>query len=444
MRMSLRLRLFVILAVAVLFAWIATAFFTYLDARHEIDKMLDARLVKAAELVVIQFAGLDRVNSSSQQIRDYTDTKLQIWQRDGHLLLRSSMAPEERMGTQQEGFANISIKGDVYRIYSHWDEARVINVRIGEHYKLRSNLAESIASHLLHPLYFAVPLLGLLIWLSVGAGLMPLSRFTREIEQREPDKLEPLNLINTPQEVLPLQNALNALFVRLQNSLEFERHFTADAAHELRTPLAAIKIQAQVAYAAHNPEQLQQSLSKVIKGTDRATRIIEQLFVLSRLDPEKSPIDQQRIKLSNLVSECVALLAPTAIAKGVDLGFVTTTDGLLFADATLMMILIRNLIDNAIRYTPADGHVEVQVKQVGDKILLKIIDTGPGIPKLEQSRVVSRFYRVLGSGEEGSGLGLSIVERIAELHGAYLTLNTGEGALGLVATVHFNTALSVN
>jgi len=438
MRSSLRWRLFTILAVSVLLAWIATAFFTYLDARREIGITLDTRLVKAAEQISEHLDSPETISASSQQIRDYTGTMLQVWQRDGSLLLDSSTAPEERLGTQREGFESTTIKGVHYRIYSQWNKAGRLNVRVGERFELRDALAESVASHLLHPLYFAVPALGILIWLSVGAGLAPLSRFTREVKQREPDKLEPLDLSDTPREVMPLQDALNSLFARLQVSLDYERRFTADAAHELRTPLAAIKTQAQVAFSAHDAEQLRHALNKIVSGTDRAAHLIEQLLVLSRLDPERTPVGQQPVKLSAVVKDCVALHAPMAIRKGVDLGFEADDDGLVTGEVTLLAILVRNLVDNAVRYTPADGKVDVRIMRIADEVLLQVVDTGPGIPEKTRKVVVSRFYRVLGSGEDGSGLGLSIVERIAKLHEASLTFDDSDVGEGLVVTVRFS------
>lgn len=438
MRSSLRWRLFGILAVSVLFAWIATAVFTYIDTRREISAMLDARLVQAAELVSVQFADLKSPNFGSQLIHDYTDTTLQVWHNDGALLLSSSTAPDDRLGTQDDGFENATIKGVDYRVYSHWDQARLVNVRIGERHKLRNALAESVVSHLLHPLYFAVPALGILIWIAVGAGLRPLSRFTLEVKQREPGKLEPFSLADTPREVLPLQDALNALFSRLQLSVEYERRFTADAAHELRTPLAAIKTQAQVAYAAHDSGQLKEALNKVISGADRASHLLEQLLVLARLDPEKTPFTQQQVMLSAIVTECVALHAPMAIRKGVDLGFDASVDAPISGDVTLLGILMRNLIDNAVRYTPAGGQVDVRIKSLGNQVLLQVVDTGPGIPAENRQRIPSRFYRVLGSGEGGSGLGLSIVERIATLHAASLAFSDGDSGAGLTVTVSFN------
>ncbi|WP_417545580.1 ATP-binding protein [Marinobacter sp.] len=442
MRSSLRWRLFTILAVSVLLAWIATALFTYLDARREIGTTLDARLVKAAEQISVHLDNTENVSANPQQIRDYTGTILQVWQRDGSLLLDSTTAPEERLGTQRDGFESTTLKGVHYRIYSQWDKAGRLNVRVAERYELRDALAESVASHLLHPLYFAVPALGILIWLSVGAGLAPLSRFTREVKQREPDKLEPLDLSGTPREVMPLQDALNALFARLQVSLEYERRFTGDAAHELRTPLAAIKTQAQVALAARDSEQLEHALNRIIHGTDRAAHLIEQLLVLSRLDPEQTSVDQQPIKLYAVVNECVALHAPVAMRKGVDLGFEADDDGLVLGDAAMLAILMRNLVDNAVRYTPAGGQVDVRIKRTGNEVLLQVVDTGPGIPEEERNVVAARFYRLLGSGEDGSGLGLSIVERITKLHGASLTFDDSDAGEGLVVIVRFG-AVSV-
>ncbi|MBK1851867.1 sensor histidine kinase N-terminal domain-containing protein [Marinobacter sp. 1-4A] len=441
MRSSLRWRLFTILAVSVLLAWIATAFFTYLDARREIGITLDTRLANAAEQISMHLDSSRNPGLISQQIRDYTGTVLQVWKRDGSLLLDSGTAPEERLGTQRDGFETITINNINYRVYSQWDKAGDINVRVGERYELRDALAESIARHLLHPLYFAVPALGILIWLSVGAGLVPLSRFTREVKQREPDKLDPLDLTDTPREVMPLQDALNALFARLQVSLEHERRFTADAAHELRTPLAAIKTQAQVAFAAPNPEQLEHALNRIVSGTDRAAHLIEQLLVLSRVDSEQAPANPEQLKLSAVVNECVASHAQVAIRKGVDLGFEAADEGVVLGDATLLAILVRNLVDNAVRYTPAGGQVDVRVSRSADHVMLRVVDTGPGIPEKVRNLAVSRFYRGLGSGEEGSGLGLSIVERIANLHGASLKFDDNSDAgEGLMVSVGFRAA----
>lgn len=441
MRTSLRWRLFTLLAVSVLLAWVATAFFTYLDTRREIGTMLDERLMRTAELVLQQLESTNNTRRHAEPMSDYTHTALQVWRQDGTLLMQSNTAPTEHLGTQHEGLENAVIQDIRYRTYSLWDAHRQLNVRVAEPHDLRDALAESVARHLLHPLYFAVPGLGALIWLAVGAGLAPLSRFANEVKQRQPDKLDPLELSDTPREVLPLQNALNSLFKRLQDSIEYERRFTADAAHELRTPLAAIKTQAQVACAAIDADQRQQSLDKVILGADRAAHLIDQLLVLAQLDPEHSRIQPKQVRLAALVSESIAQHAPAAIRKAVELGFTAEDDGLIYGDSTLLAILVRNLIDNAVRYTPSQGQVEVQILRHDNTVVLQITDSGPGIAAADLHRITSRFYRVLGSGEDGSGLGLSIVKRIAKLHDAQLTFDTPDHATGLVVRVTFKAAV---
>lgn len=437
---SLRRRLFALLAAAVLLAWGATALFTYLDARREIGEMLDARLVQAAELVAVQVEHAEDIDGAPRQLREVADTMLQVWRDDGTLLLRSSGAPLERLGAQRDGHADARIGAERYRIYSRWDEAGRLNVRVGERHAVRAALAESVASHLLHPLYFAVPALGVLIWLSVGVGLAPLARFAREVERRAPDRLEPLELDGTPREVLPLQGALNALFARLRVSLEHERRFTADAAHELRTPLAGIKTQAQVARAARDADQRERALGQVVSGADRAAHLVDQLLVLARLDPQTAPGERRRVGLAALARECVAVLAPEALRKGVDLGLDARDEGPVQGDATLLAILLRNLVDNAVRYTPPGGRADVEILRSGDEVSVRITDTGPGIAAQVREQVFERFYRVLGSGEAGSGLGLSIVRRIADLHRASITLDDAAGGRGLAVTVRFAAA----
>lgn len=226
----------------------------------------------------------------------------------------------------------------------------------------------------------------------------------------------------------------------MQDSLEYERRFTADAAHELRTPLAAIKTQAQVACAATDAEQRQQALGKVILGADRAAHLIDQLLVLAQLDPEHCLIGPQQVQLATLVRDSIAQHAPAAIRKAVDLGFTAEDDGLIHGDSTLLAILVRNLIDNAIRYTPGNGQVDIQLQRHNNRVVLQIADSGPGIAAADLERITSRFYRVLGSGEDGSGLGLSIVQRIAKLHDAQLTFANSTSATGLVVRVSFTAA----
>ena len=443
MKPSLRRRLLFLLSGTVLAAWLATAVFTYFDARKEIGEMLDAHLAQSAGLIAAQLEHeLDDDHESTvpRQYKHERKIAFQVWDKKGRLLLRSSSAPETRLQSRSEGYGDAEIGGKRWRIFSRWDERRHYVVQVGERYELRKELAESVASHLLHPLYFALPALALLIWLAVGAGLAPLSGIAREVARRAPDNLAHLDAGNAPREISPLIAALNALFDRLRTSLEQERRFTADAAHELRTPLAAVKTQAQVALGATGEAERDRALANVVSGTDRAAHLVEQLLVLARLDPQTALPPGQRVDLQALAQQGVAEIAPAAAGKGVEMSLAPGDAAPVAGDAVLLAVLLRNLLDNAVRYTPRGGEVDVSVKPAAGGVSLAVVDTGPGIPESEHGKVFDRFHRILGTGEEGSGLGLSIVRRIAGLHRATVVLGEGPGGRGLRVEVTFSAA----
>lgn len=440
MRYSLRRRLLVLLLVTVLLAWATTALFTYFDARHEIGEMLDAQLVQSAGLIAAQLEydmEEERGGTVARQYKHEHELAFQVWDRQGRLRLRSASAPPTRLNERGEGFGDLTLEGERWRVFSRWDEEGRYLVQVGERYELREELAQSVASHLMHPLAVALPVLALLIWLSVGAGLAPLGGIAKEVARREPNNLTPLDADRGPREVAPLVGALNALFDRVRASLEQERRFTADAAHELRTPLAAVKTQAQVALGAGDPGERSRALANVVSGTDRATHLVEQLLALSRLDPQTALSLEQPVALRKLAAECVAAQAPAAAGKSVDLGLAPGEDGTVAGDPALLAVLLRNLVDNAVRYTPPGGEVEVAVRRAHGQVLLAVADSGPGIAEAERGRIFERFYRVLGNGEEGSGLGLSIVKRIADLHRASISLSPGPHGRGLQVEVFF-------
>jgi len=439
-RPSLRRRLLFLLSGTVLAAWLATAAFTYFDAREEIGEMLDAHLAQSAGLIAAQLEHELEDEQGEKVPRQYKHERkiaFQVWDRKDRLLLRSASAPASRLQSQSEGYGDATIDGKRWRIFSRWDESRHYLVQVGERYELRDELAESVASHLLHPLYFALPALALLIWLAVGAGLAPLAGVAREVGRRAPDNLAPLDEASAPREISPLIGALNALFDRLRTSLEQERRFTADAAHELRTPLAAVKTQAQVAIGATADAERTRALANVVAGTDRASRLVEQLLVLARLDPQTALPPGQTVDLQALAQQGVAESAPAAAGKGIEVGLAPGAAAPVAGDAVLLAVLLRNLLDNAVRYTPPGGEVEVSVRPVDGGVSLTVVDNGPGIPEAERGQVFERFHRVLGSGEAGSGLGLSIVRRIADLHRAGVSLEAGPGGRGLRVEVSF-------
>ncbi len=440
MKPSLRRRLLLLLTGTVLAGWLATALFTYFDARQEIGALLDAHLAQSAGLIAAQLEHEIEHESRHDEPRQYQHERkiaFQVWDRQGRLLLRSANAPQARLLETAEGFGDAVFEGRRWRLFSRWDESRRFLVLVGERYEVRDELAQSVASHLLHPLYLALPVLALLIWLAVGAGLAPLAGLAREVARRAPDNLAPLATSNAPQEVSPLLVALNRLFERLKQSLEQERRFTADAAHELRTPLAGVKTQAQVALAATAEAERRHALQQVLTGTDRAAHLVEQLLVLARLDPQAAIAADRPVELVPLAQQALADIAPFAASKDIELALAPGEPVSTTGDALLLKVLLRNLLDNAVRYTPRGGAVQVVVTASGEGPRLTVSDTGPGIPEAERERVFERFHRGLGSGEEGSGLGLSIARRIADLHGARLSLESAAAGEGLSVCLQF-------
>lgn len=442
MKLSLRRRLLWLVSLAVLLAWGATALFTYFDARQQIGEMLDAHLAQSAGLIAARME--HEIDDESgltvpRQYKQESKIAFQVWDRSAALRLRSTNAPQTRMSEQDAGFSDVTIEGTRWRIFSRWDDSDRYAVQVGERFELRRELAQSVASHLLHPLAVALPILAILIWLAVNIGLLPLGSVARQVERRAPDNLTPLGEQEVPQEVSPLVLALNTLFGRLRASFEQERRFTADAAHELRTPLAAVKTQAQVAMAASSVEERHRALANIVLGVDRTAHLIEQLLVLARLDPQANLPGAMPVSLHDTAASCIAEQAQLAYDKGVELALDSADEAIVFGDSALLSVLLRNLIDNAIRYSPAQSEVEVRITRAAGFVKLCVIDNGPGIREEERDRVFDRFYRVSGPAEEGSGLGLSIVKRIADLHQASIRLLAQSGERGLAVEVSFPT-----
>jgi signal transduction histidine kinase len=261
--------------------------------------------------------------------------------------------------------------------------------------------------------------------------LQPLAAVALEIASRDSDHLVELRPARAPEEVRPLVEAINSLFTRVEQTLESERRFTADAAHELRTPLAALTAQAQVAMQARSAAEREHAMAQLATSLRRATRLVDQILTLARLDPEDRP-PTGRVDLGGLAEEVCARHGALALEKDIALELnaePVTVPG----DSDMLRILLRNLVDNAIRYTPVGGQVTVAVTREG----LSVTDSGPGIPVEERARVFNRFHRLAGQDIEGSGLGLSIVARIAERHGAAISLDSGADGRGLKISVRF-------
>ncbi len=295
----------------------------------------------------------------------------------------------------------------------------------------RQEFINRVVWRLIAPALVGLPLLGAWVWLATRRGLAPLDAVAEQIAARAPDRLHPVTPSTAPKEIRPLIEAINNLFGRVEKTLESERQFTADAAHELRTPLAALAAQAQVILRARDDAERSHATAQMITSSRRAGRLVDQLLTLARLDPENI-VPAAAVRLDSLAEEVCADHGAQALEKEVvlELEAVPTT---VAGRADMLRILLRNLVDNAIRYSPMGGCVTVAVAPS----LLTVTDTGPGIPPAERERVFDRFRRLAGQDTEGSGLGLSIVARIAERHGATTRLAAGDNGSGLQVIVEF-------
>lgn len=443
---SIRKRLLAILLSAIGGVWLLTTVASYLDTRHEVGEMFDAQLAQGARTLLSlsshelgEIGGTvpegGHVHFMPEDLNQISGGRhphrvvYQIWSTDNNrLLIRSDQAPTEALSDLQHGFSDREVRGQRWRIYSLSRRDTHLVVQIGERYRDRDELIRAAVLRTSIPMLVALPLLALFIWVGVGRSLKPLTRLAREVCSREPTRLEPVREVEAPEEIAPLINALNHLFDRLQQAFDNERRFTADAAHELRTPLAALRTQAEVALRARDDAGRAQALRQVLRGVDRATRLVEQLLTLARLDPETGLQQTAAVDLCAVTMETLAEQAGSAAQKQIELSLNEPCDGTINGHAASLAILLRNLVDNAIRYTPAGGSVAVSVRRAGMQVVLEVADSGAGIPAEERQRVFDRFFRRAGSEGNGSGLGLSIVHRIVELHHGAIELD--RAALG--------------
>jgi two-component system sensor histidine kinase QseC len=438
----LRRRLVGMLLGGVSVCWLVMLVWSYVDTRHEVNELMDGQLiVEAHTLLAIAAHEADEMApfEDEHDYQDYEHLKnfrFQIWVDDGRLVLNSPDTPSASL-TETEGYSNGVDKGGEgsrWRYYMQWNKDRTVRVVVGQNDHVRDELVSHTLMQLLLPALLGLPVLGAWVWLAIRHGLRPLDVVAEQIADREPEHLAPLEPTVAPLEIKPLVESLNHLFARVEQTLESEKRFTADAAHELRTPLAALAAQAQVVLRARDTEETRHAAEQLIASSRRAARLIDQLLTLARLDPSDA-VPAGTVELDWLAGQVCAINGPLAVENGVALEL-DTVPTVVTGDADMLRIMLRNLVDNAIRYTPAGGQVAVSVTER----TLTVTDTGPGIPPAERERVFDRFHRLAGQDKEGSGLGLSIVARIAERHRARILLAEGDGGVGLRVSVEFPAA----
>ncbi len=454
---SLQGRLLALVLGLVSLVWVCTALLTWQDASHELDELLDSHLAQAAALLVVQQAreiahGSDRVRGDEDDrsidtpnLHKYAPrVAFQVFH-EGRLVLHSANAPPEPMVAVargfREGFTDVTLAGTAWRVFAAFGPESDIQVYVGEQATARDSILLAVLRSTLWPIALALPLLAGVGFWAIRRGLRPLRQLGVQLQQRQAASTAPIEVQGTaaaPTEVAVMVTALNGLLERITGLMEGERRFTADAAHELRTPIAAIRAQAQVALQETDAGYRRHALQATLAGCDRATRLVEQLLTLSRLEASAAP-PGQALDLAGLARQAVADIAPRALAQGQTVALEAPGSCTVVGDETLLAVLLRNLLDNAVRYSPTGATVQVSLAAPGPdhpgRVRLAVEDSGPGLPAEMQAGLGRRFHRPAGQAEGGSGLGWSIVRRIAEVLRAELQLARSPTLGGLAVQV---------
>lgn len=433
---SLRARLLVGLLGGVVLVGAVGGWIVYRNALAEADAFFDYHLRQTA--LILRDQPVEYLLSQQIAPSDAAyDFVVQVWSLDGvrvYLSRPHAVLPD----VTTLGFATVKTREGRWRVYGVQAVSRVIQV--AQPMSVREQQAAQLALRTLEPFALLLPVLALLIWLAVGQALKPLRGLTGLVKARRVGELEPLPDAALPEEVQPLVGALNELLTRLNAALERERAFMADAAHELRTPLTALHLQMDILARASGDIERSAAMEQLSSGVQRAIRLVEQMLALAREEP-RTPPRHVPVDLETLAREVVAELVPLADARRIDLGLSQARALTLAGDREALRTLLRNLVDNAVRYTDEGGRVDVTVEDGGSaaapRAQLTVTDSGPGIPLEERARVFDRFYRRAGTAPPGSGLGLAIVKAIADAHGAALTLTSGPEGRGLRVIVTF-------
>ena len=431
------LGLAVVFGVSVVTAWLG-----YRRAVHEVDELMDAQLAQYARIMLaLAYAGSDEeIEFPEIHGHPYQSRILfQLWETEAdksRLIMTSpGVARSWPAGVAREGYSVATIGKRTWRCFAAHDVRGEHLIWTGLDLRIRNELARDIAFNNMKPYAFGLPVLALLLALAIRRGLLPLRRMEAEIGNRSPDRLDPLAEDETPTELHPLIRTMNALFRRVTHTLDNERRFTSDAAHELRTPLAALKVQLQVAQKTQDTVEKQAAIGKAMRGAERMTHLVGQLLSLARLEGDSATSGNEPFDLSALIEDTVLEMQPFAQEQGCKLEHDIDQERVIHGNPGLIAILVRNLLDNAVRYSAKEGRVEIRLKAEPGAIKLVVSDNGPGVAPADRSRLGERFQRFASQNIEGVGLGLSIVRRIAELHGATVEFGDGLDGKGLAVTL---------
>jgi len=419
---SLRLRLFATLLAATGIVWLAAVIWIYVGSRAEVEQVLDTRLQEAARMVASLASSFESLPGKAApaaiaQLGSYErQLSCQIWSLDGRMVAKSSGAPDKQLSSASSGFSSRTIDGETWRVYSVEDADHNLRVMVGDRLSLRERLVTDLIKGLMLPALLIAPLLGAAIWASVGQGLRPLRRMAQDLAARSPEDMRPVEADRTPIEVRPLAVALNGLLGRVEAARRHEREVTAFAAHELRTPLAGLKTQAQVALAAEDPKVVRRALGQMVAAVDRSARLVGQLLTIARLDADAAEASRSPTKVGPVLAEIVAE-TPKDEETAVTID-ASARDMVLNTNVDCLRLALRNLHENAVQYTRGG-----RIIWTAQGRSLSVEDEGPGIPPEELEKLGSRFFRGKLRSPIGSGLGLAIVKLALSKIGGELAIS---------------------
>jgi signal transduction histidine kinase len=434
---SLRRQLLVWLLPSTLLAGALASAGAYWGAAEELAALLDEQLRYVAEHVTLDSGrvSVDMTNVYSQRLRDERadEVLVEVWQgQQRHFTSNPALRLPAPAG---KGFSDVAFAGQTWHTFALERGDRLI--RVAQAKDERWEALARVAVHLFWPVASLVPVLAVVLWFGIGRGLRPLQQIASQLSTRDASGLAPVVPERLPSEVKPLVDALNQMLFRLDRAFALQREFVADAAHELRTPVMALSVQAEIAHGAQTEAERTAALAQLKAGITRLGHLAQQLLTLARLEPDARAPEPERVDLVALGKSVILAYVDLAEAKQLDLGLAERDQAFVLGVAEHLRILLGNLIDNAIRFTPAGGRIDVAVRHEAGGIVLEVRDDGPGIPAEEHTRVFDRFYRVGHSNQPGSGLGLSIVKRIADAHGAGVRVIGGPNVRGACVQVTF-------
>ncbi|MEE2732490.1 MAG: ATP-binding protein [Pseudomonadota bacterium] len=470
---SIRRFLMVMVSVVLITAFLLAMTASYFEARHEVGELFDAELAQTARLLKSSFERVgSRHTSLEEEFKTFSPVKgsplngiplnsdppavdsheertrfghryerkvlFQVRKQD-QVLFESEESMLRLDAIPMQGFSDVMVDGYLWYLFTLKDGD--YSFTAGERADIRDELAEEILASYMVPLLIILPLLLLLLLWVLKKGLQPLRELASNIRRRGQDNLTPIQMEATPEEIRPVVQALNHLFDQVKHSIELERRFTALASHEMRTPVAVLKLNVQNALNASDETEREQYLQELNQGVDRASRLMEQLLTLSKLEQTDLSYQPQTVDLIALLREEMAALYPLANAKRIQFELTTEQESLpLNTVPQLLSVVLKNLIENAIKYAPAEGAVQVRVGLQNQQIRLSVEDSGQGVPVAQRALIFDRFYRMPDAVEPGAGLGLAIVKRIVDLLGIDIELDDSQdlGGLSVLLTIHLS------